>query len=149
MRKFTIVLFAVLCSLSSNAAGIISVPVDATDNAKAGVEATIVNVNAKDIGAYRNLTPKQIEAMTGKKMTFVQKIAFKTAQKKMERQMKKSSSIDIKDKRQMLRLWLIFAALAIGLSIIGWFLPFLWVLSGLAGLASLVFFVLWIIALTA
>lgn len=85
MRKFTIALFAVLCSLSSNAAGIISVPVDATDNAKAGVEATIAKTKATNMEAFLALTPEKVKAMTGKKMTFVQKAALKMAQKKAKR----------------------------------------------------------------
>lgn len=85
MRKFIIVLFAVVCSLSSNAAGIINVPVDATDNSKAGVEATIANVKATNMEAFLSLTPEKVKAMTGKKMSFVQKMALKMAQKKAKR----------------------------------------------------------------
>jgi len=85
MRKFMIVLLAVVCSLSSNAAGILNVPVDATDNSKAGVEATIANVKSSNMEAFLSLTPEKVKAMTGKKMTFVQKMALKMAQKKAKR----------------------------------------------------------------
>ncbi len=85
MRKLIIVLLAVVYSISSNAAGIISVPVNATDNAKAGVEATIANVKASNMEAFLSLTPEKVKAMTGKKMTFAQKMALKMAQKKAKR----------------------------------------------------------------
>ena len=97
--------------------------------------------------AFLSLTPAKIQEMTGKKMTFGQKIALKMAQKKLSKQLKKGKSIDTKDERQMLRLWIIFALAAIVLAIIGWFVPFVWFLSGLAWLASLIFFILWLIAL--
>jgi hypothetical protein len=146
MRKIIIVLLAVVFSISSYA-GIIYVPSNASDNAKAGVETTIEKVKATNMDAFLSLTPAKIQEMTGKKMTFPQKIALKMAQKKLSKQLKKVNSIDTKDERQMLRLWIIFALVAIVLAIIGWFVPFVWFLSGLAWLASLIFFILWLIAL--
>ena len=146
MRKIIIVLLAVVFSVSSYA-GIIYVPSNASDNAKAGVETTIEKVKATNMDAFLALTPAKIQEMTGKKMTFGQKIALKMAQKKLSKQLKKGKSIDTKDERQMLRLWIIFALAAIVLAIIGWFVPFVWFLSGLAWLASLIFFILWLIAL--
>jgi uncharacterized membrane protein YqaE (UPF0057 family) len=80
-----IALFAVVCSISSNAAGILNVPVNATDNSEAGIEATIANVKASNMEAFLSLTPEKVKAMTGKKMTFVQKMALKMAQKKAKR----------------------------------------------------------------
>ncbi|NCU05964.1 MAG: hypothetical protein GXC73_18515 [Chitinophagaceae bacterium] len=67
----------------------------------------------------------------------------------MEKQLKKGKALDTKDKSKMLRLWILFAIIAIVLGIIGWFVPFVWALSGLAWLASVIFFVLWLIALAA
>lgn len=148
MRKIIIVLLAVVFSVSSYA-GIIYVPSNASDNAKAGVEITIEKVKATNMDAFLSLTPAKIQEMTGKKMTFGQKIALKMAQKKMSKQLNKGKSIDIKDERQMLRLWIIFALVAIALSILGIFIGFLWFLSGLAWLAAVVFFVLWLVALAA
>ena len=97
--------------------------------------------------AFLALTPAKVEELTGKKMTFAQKIALKIAQKKFSKQLKKGKSIDIHDKRQMLRLWIIFALVALVLSILGLFVTFAWYLSGLAWLAALIFFILWIVAL--
>lgn len=85
MRKFMIVLFAVVCSLSSNAAGILNAPVDVIDNSKVGAEATIANLKATNMEAFLSLTPEKVKTMTGKKMTFVQKMALKMAQKKAKR----------------------------------------------------------------
>lgn len=146
MRKIIIVLLAVVFSVSSYA-GIIYVPANASDNAKAGVETTIEKVKATNMDAFLSLTPAKIQEMTGKKMTFSQKIALKMAQKKLSKQLKKGNSIDTKDEKQMLRLWIIFALAAIVLAIIGWFVPFVWFLSGLAWLAAVIFFVLWLVAL--
>ena len=148
MRKIIIVLLAVIFSVSSYA-GIIYVPANASDNAKAGIETTIEKVKTTNMDAFLALTPAKVQEMTGKKMTFGQKIALKMAQKKLSKQLKKGKSIDIHDERQMLRLWIIFALVAIVLAILGLFIPFVWFLSGLAWLASLIFFILWLIALTA
>lgn len=146
MRKFIILCVAAVFSISSFA-GIIYVPSNASDNTKAGVEATIGKVKATNMNAFLALTPAKVQEMTGKKMTFGQKIALKMAQKKFGKQLKKGKSIDIHDKSQMLRLWIIFALVAIVLGILGIFIPFVWYLSGLAWLASLIFFILWIVAL--
>lgn len=148
MRKIIIVLLAAVFSVSSYA-GIIYVPSNASDNTKAGVEATIEKVKATNMDAFLSLTPAKIQEMTGQKLSFGQKIALKMAQKKMEKQLKKGKALDTKDKSKMLRLWILFAIIAIVLGIIGWFVPFVWALSGLAWLASVIFFVLWLIALAA
>lgn len=146
MRKIIIILLAAVFSISSNA-GIIYIPANASDNAKAGVETTIEKVKTTNMDAFLALTPAKVQEMTGKKMTFGQKIALKMAQKKMTKQLKKSKSIDIHDERQMLRLWIILALVAIVLGILGLFIPFVWYLSGLAWLAAVIFFILWIVAL--
>lgn len=84
MRKIIIVLLAVAFSMSSYA-GIIYVPANASDNTKAGIEATIAKVKASNIDAFLSLTPEKVKEMTGKKMNFAQKIALKMAQKKAKR----------------------------------------------------------------
>ncbi len=84
MRKITIFLLAVGFSISSNA-GIIYVPANSTDNAKAGVKATIENVKAINMEAFLALTSEKVEELTGKKMNFAEKIALKMSQKKAKR----------------------------------------------------------------
>ena len=148
MRRIAILLMAVAFSLSTKA-GIIYVPSNSTDNVKAGNTAKKETVKKIDAQTFLSLTPAKVQEMTGKKMNLSQKIALKIAQKSVKRQLKKANSIDIKDKRQMLRLWLIFGAIALVASLLSWFVPFLWIITGLAWAACLVFFVLWIIALSA
>ncbi len=148
MRKLIIILSAVVFSISTQA-GIIYVPANVTDNAKTGTAPT-EQFNHFDSKTILSLTPAKVEQLTGKKMTIAEKLALKMVQKKLKKNaVAGKKSIDIKDKKQMLRLWIIFALVAIVLSILGWFIPFVWYLSGLAWLASLVFFILWIVALSA
>jgi hypothetical protein len=148
MRKIIIVLLAAVFSISSYA-GIIYVPANASDNSKAGVETNIEKVKATNMDAFLALTPAKVQEMTGKKMTFGQRIALKMAQKKLSKQLKKGKSIDIHDESQMLRLWVIFALVALVLTILGIFITFLWFLSGLAWLAAVIFFILWLLAIAA
>lgn len=84
MRKIIIAFLALLFSVTSNA-GIIYVPANASDNAKAGIEATIAKVKASNMDAFLSLTPEKLKEMTGKKMNFAQKLALKMAQKKARR----------------------------------------------------------------
>lgn len=84
MRKIIIAFLALVFSVSSNA-GIIYVPANASDNAKAGIEATIAKVKASNMDAFLSLTPEKVKEMTGKKMNFAQKLALKMAQKKAKR----------------------------------------------------------------
>jgi hypothetical protein len=146
MRKIIILFFTAAFCMSASA-GIIYVPSNASDNTKASVEATIEKVRATDMNAFLSLTPAKVQEMTGKKMTFGQKIALRMVQKRLNKQLNKGKAIDTKDERQMLRLWIIFALVAIALGILGIFISFFWFLSGLAWLAALIFFILWILAL--
>lgn len=84
MRKIIIAFLALLFSVTSNA-GIIYVPANASDNAKAGIEATIAKVKSSNMDAFLSLTPEKLKEMTGKKMNFAQKLALKMAQKKARR----------------------------------------------------------------
>ena len=148
MRKMITILSVVVLSISTQA-GIIYVPSNTTDNAKAGTSIT-EQFKRFDNKTLLSLTPAKVKQLTGKKMTIAEKLALKVVQKKLKKDaVAGNKSIDIKDKKQMLRLWIIFALVAILLSILGWFIPFVWYLSGLAWLASLIFFILWIVALSA
>jgi hypothetical protein len=105
---------------------------------------------------------KDYETLTGKKMNLKDKLAFTIIQKKLKNSI--STNGDIKTKmlgklaikakkadektRKYLKLWLILLGVSIVLGIIGWAVPFMWVLSGLAGLAALIFFVLWLLSLS-
>ncbi len=91
MKKIAIVLLASVLSISLQA-GIIYVPSDLTDNGKQGVVSTVEPNQKNDVQTFLSLTPSKVEQMTGKKMNFVQKMAFKAAQKSMK---KKGSTADI------------------------------------------------------
>lgn len=84
MRKLIIVLTAIVLSISATQAGIIYVPANATDNAKTGTNTTeqFKNFDSKTL---LSLTPAKMEQLTGKKMTFAQKLALKMAQKKAKK----------------------------------------------------------------
>lgn len=148
MRKITIFLLAVAFSISSNA-GIIYVPANSTDNTKPGKTSTANVLGQLDANTFLSLTPAKVQEMTGKKMTFAQKIALKIAQKDLKKQLSTSKKLDTRDKSKMLRLWIIFALIALVASVLAYFIPFMWAVAGLAWLASLIFFVLWIIAVSA
>ena len=148
MRKITIFLLAVAFCISSNA-GIIYVPANSTDNTKAGKTSTANVLGQLDANTFLSLTPAKVQEMTGKKMTFAQKIALKIAQKDLKKQLSTSKKLDTRDKSKMLRLWIIFALIALVASVLAYFIPFMWAVAGLAWLASLIFFVLWIIAVSA
>ncbi|MEM6805787.1 MAG: hypothetical protein AAF696_30590 [Bacteroidota bacterium] len=72
---------------------------------------------------------------------FIQKRVEKRIAK-LEKKRKKGSFSDLD---RNLQLAIIFGVGAVALSILGYFLPFLWVLSGLAWLIGIVFLVLWLI----
>lgn len=106
---------------------------------------------------------KDYEAITGKKMNLSNKLAFRIIQKKLRNNIDANGNLNTKllmkaakitkkaasDKtHQYLRLWLILLAVAIVLGIIAWAVPFFWILSSLAGLGALIFFILWLLSLS-
>ncbi len=95
MRKLIIVLLAVMISISSNAAGIISVPVDATDNAKAGKSSTVEMLAQMDAKTFAALTPAKFSEITGQKMTLAKKIALKIVQRDIKKELKKGHDINM------------------------------------------------------
>lgn len=82
MRKVTTYLLAVVFSISSNA-GIIYVPANSTDNAKAGKISAVNVLGQLDAKAFLALTPDKVQEMTGAKMTFGQKLALKRVQNRV------------------------------------------------------------------
>jgi hypothetical protein len=155
MKKVTILFFTVAISFFTNA-GIITVPVHGTDNEKAGTAIVPKTDGNGGMNAFLALTPAKVEEMTGKKMDFKEKLALKMAQKHVKNKIKKGKKIDIKDKNQMLRYWLICWGIGLVLTILGAVLAFSgtglgflsWI-GWLFWLAGSVFFVLWLIAMFA
>ena len=106
---------------------------------------------------------KDYEALTGKKMTLTNKLAFKIIQRKLRGNIDANGNINsrmlakatLKAKKpasekthKYLMLWLILLGAAIVLGIIGWAVPFFWILSSLAGLGALIFFILWLLSMS-
>jgi hypothetical protein len=100
---------------------------------------------------------KEFETLSGKKLNLANKIAFKMIQKKLRANINANGEINSKifekaaklkkaaDDKSYLRLWLILLGSAIVLSILGVFVPFLWILAWLAYLGAGIFFVIWLI----
>ena len=106
---------------------------------------------------------KEFEALSGKKLKFIEKIEFSLGQKQLRNSIKADGTINAKklaklaakpkemnDKaRRYLKLWLILLGAAIVIDIIAAITatPFIWIFGWLASLGALVFFVLWLIAI--
>ncbi len=95
MRKLIIVLLAVVFNFSSNAAGFISVPVDATDNSKAGKASTVEMLAQIDAKTFAALTPAKFSEITGQKMTLTQKVALKIVQREVKKELKKGHDVNM------------------------------------------------------
>jgi hypothetical protein len=104
---------------------------------------------------------KDYEAISGIHMKTSEKVGFKMMQKQIRNSIKTDGTFDSKkleklaqkakrateQSRKYLRIWLLLLAAAIILTILGLFVPFLWIIGAIAGLGATVFFILWIIAL--
>jgi hypothetical protein len=106
---------------------------------------------------------KDYEALTGRKMNLANKLEFKIIQRKLRDNIDANGNINSKmlakattkakkaaseKTHKYLMLWLIFLGAAIVLGIIGWAVPFFWILSSLAGLGALIFFILWLLSMS-
>jgi hypothetical protein len=141
MKRISALILLTFFNLSfSYAAGLVANPV---------IETSLVSINGKpqmDLKFFFSLTPRKIEQMTGKRMKLKERITLKITQYLLKREMKRNKAIDINDRKGMLRLFLIFLAIAVLASILASFVPFIWVIASIAGLAALIFFILWILA---
>lgn len=106
---------------------------------------------------------KEYEALVGKKMNLANKLEFKLIQKRlrtaisedgtinskiMGKALVKAKKADSSKTKHYLRLWLILLGLAVVLGILGWVSGFFWILSSIAGLGAVIFFILWIISMS-
>ena len=105
---------------------------------------------------------KDFEKLTGKKLNLVDKEGFKIDQKKLRNSINAKGYINTKEfekaahklkkadgkTHRYLVLWLVFLAAAIILAILGWVVGFFWILSSLAGLGALIFFILWLLSMS-
>lgn len=165
MKQILTLFLAVCLLVTSFAAGTTSIVIPKKSPAPNANQILIpVGQNGEKISLMELsvMKAKDYETLTGKKMSLTNKLAFKIIQKKLKNSI--SANGDIKNKilekatlksqkadektHKYLKLWLIFLGLAIVLGIIGWAVPFFWILSSLAGLGALIFFVLWLLSMS-
>jgi hypothetical protein len=115
-------------------------------------------VSLMDLSAMKT---KDYETLTGKKLNLKERLVFSIVQKKLRNSISPNGDIKTKmagkfalkakkaDEKnsKYLRLWLILLGSSIVLALVGAAVPFVWVLSGLAGLGALIFFILWLMTL--
>ncbi len=106
-----------------------------------------------------NMKTKDFETLTGKKLNLTNKLALKIMQKKLKNSIDANGNINSKmlnkatvktkkaddGSKHYLKLCLIFVALAVIFAILGWVVPFIWILSYLAWLGAVIFFILWLV----
>jgi hypothetical protein len=108
---------------------------------------------------------RDYESLSAHRLTLVDKLGFKLAQRQLRRVINADGSLNQKrvailngklahppaaseKSRHYFRLFIIFLVVAVGLGIIGLFVPFFWILSSLAWLGTVIFFILWLISLS-
>jgi uncharacterized membrane protein YqaE (UPF0057 family) len=88
MKKISVLFIIALVSLSFAKAGIVAVPV-VSNPVTNEVNTNLKNGGKMDPQTFLSLTPKKVEEMSGRKMTFKERIGLKLAQKKMKNHLKK------------------------------------------------------------
>jgi len=96
MRTISTLLVSVFLSLSTNA-GMIYVPANSTDNAKAGKTSAANMLGQLDAKTFLSLTPAKVQEMTGTKMTLGQKVSLKMTQLEVKKQLKKGKAVNMAD----------------------------------------------------
>jgi hypothetical protein len=160
MKRFLVLLIAISVFTTSFASGLsIIVP------ARKATEIMIPVGKSGEKISLMELTQikvKDFEKLTGQNMKLAGKVGFKLAQKQLAKSINPDGTVNSKklvammgkakkaDEKthQYLKLWLILLGAAIVFGIIGAFVPFMWILSALAGLGAAIFFILWIISLS-
>ncbi len=108
------------------------------------------------------MSVKEYQQLTGEKMSLTDKLAFKLSQRELRKFINYDGTINSKkleslgkkmpkpaDNRSNLRLALILLGVAVVLSILGYFVPFIWILASIAYLASAIFFIIWLVNMAA
>lgn len=116
MKKIALLLLAGVFAISSLHAGLVYIPESATDNAKAGKQTTAGVYSMLDAQSFLALTPAKVKEITGKKMSFGQKVSLKIAQHEVKKQLKKGKQVDMAAMGQkaasgISALWLILGLL--------------------------------------
>lgn len=108
------------------------------------------------------MSTKNYEELTGRKMNLAKKIEFKLIQRNLRNSISENGTVKTKilgkamakakkanaKTHKYLRIWLILLALAIVFAILGWVIGFFWILSTIAGIGAVVFFILWLISMS-
>jgi hypothetical protein len=107
---------------------------------------------------------RDYEALSGHKLKLVDKLGFKLAQRELKRTINPDGSFNQKklealnkkmaagpateQSHHYLKLFILFLIISVVLGIIGLFVPFFWILSALAWIGTVIFFILWLISLS-
>ena len=75
------------------------------------------------------------------------KKTFQTIKEQMKTDSKSDATSLVDEPNKLLILWIALAGAAIVFSIIGAYVPFVWIFATLAWIASVVFFILWLVAI--
>ena len=159
MKKIIAFFFASAIMINSFAAVNVEVPT---------LKASQVNLPLSKTGksvsllALSEMSVKEYQTLTGERMKLMDKFAFKMSQRELKKVINNDGTVNVKkletlnkkmqkavDNKRNLRLALIFLGAAVVLSIIGSFVPFLWILASLAYLASVVYFIIWLVNMAA
>lgn len=96
MKRIATLLLALVFSLSVVNAGMIVVP-KATEPVKTETASPADVLSKMDPKTFLSLTPAKIQEMTGKKMTFKQKLGLKLAQRDVKKQLKQGKEVNMAD----------------------------------------------------
>lgn len=94
MKKIALLLLAGIIALQSVQAGLLYVPT-AASNLPVAEKSKTDPFAALDAKTFLSLTPSKVKALTGKKMSFAEKISLKVTQWDLKRQMKKGKEVDM------------------------------------------------------
>ena len=94
MRTILMLLIAIAYNFNSTA-GIIHLPSKKTSNSDDRSAATANFLKGQDANSFLALTPKKIQAETGKKLKMSEKVALRLAQMQVKKQLKKGDNVNV------------------------------------------------------
>ncbi len=94
MKVISLFILAAVCSISAHA-GMIYVPANSTDNAKAGKTSAANVLGQLDAKTFLALTPAKVQQLTGTRLNFGQKVTLKMAQLEVKKQLKKGKTVNM------------------------------------------------------
>lgn len=158
-RIITLALFLSFCFAASASGNSLVVPPKKATEIMVPVGNTGKKISLMELS---HMKVRDYEAMTGHRLKLVDKLGFKLVQRELKRTINPDGSfnqkkIDVLNKKlaqkpagsgqshHYLKLMIIFIILAVVLSIIGAFVPFMWILASLAWLGAVIFFILWLV----